>query len=94
MVVLLPRDQTILLGRHAPDPAIRGALAPYDQVSRRHAELLITGTAARIRDLGSANGTFVNDIPVSPETTIPIGEGVRLRFGKELELALIAGGLS
>ncbi len=61
---------------------------------RRHAELLITGTTARIRDLGSVNGTFVNDIPVSPETIVPIGQGLRLRFGKELELALMPGGLS
>lgn len=31
------------------------------QISRHHAEFIFTGTGWRLRDLGSANGTFVND---------------------------------
>lgn len=92
VIVCLRPDETVLLGREAVDPTIKAALEHHDQVSRRHAELLITGTAARIRDLGSTNGTYVNDIPVNPETTVPIGNGLRLRFGQELELTLMPGG--
>lgn len=31
------------------------------QISRRHAELLFTGAGWQVRDLGSANGTYVNE---------------------------------
>src|SRR5688500_7828684 len=33
---------------------------PYSAVSSLHAELMDTGTALVLRDLGSTNGTFVN----------------------------------
>ncbi|MNC90361.1 FHA domain protein [compost metagenome] len=37
------------------------------------------GSAARLRDLGSKNGTFVDDLRV--EGHIALRDGARLRFG-------------
>lgn len=91
VVAHIPFDQRILLGRKAIDPVIRAALESHDQVSREHAEITVTGTTARIKDLKSTNGTFVNGVRVESVTTIPIGEGLRLRFGQELELFLLPG---
>ena len=35
-------------------------LIPLPQVSRAHAEVVVDGDTALVRDLGSSNGTFVN----------------------------------
>lgn len=55
-------------------------------VSRHHARLVVTGGAITLEDLGSKNGTFVSDVPVTrpvsvtAETDIRIGRTrIRLR---------------
>jgi DNA-binding CsgD family transcriptional regulator len=48
-------------------------------VSRRHAEIAVNGTAVVITDLGSRNGTFVDDQSVQKAVA---RDGQRLRFGK------------
>jgi len=48
-------------------------------VSRRHARLHLSDTGLTIEDLGSKNGTFVGDTPIT--TVTPIADGDRLRFG-------------
>jgi pSer/pThr/pTyr-binding forkhead associated (FHA) protein len=35
-------------------------VVPVREVSRRHAEIVLTGTGYVLKDLGSPNGTFVN----------------------------------
>ncbi|HEY3447702.1 MAG TPA: FHA domain-containing protein [Myxococcales bacterium] len=49
-----------------------------DSVSRRHAEIVKTGQKFSVRDLGSANGTFLNGDRVSEA---PIEPGDVVRFG-------------
>jgi DNA-binding winged helix-turn-helix (wHTH) protein len=51
---------------------------PSPSVSRQHAALIIEGTAARLRDLGSKNGTFVDEIRVEGPTALRDGASVRL----------------
>jgi DNA-binding winged helix-turn-helix (wHTH) protein len=48
-------------------------------VSRRHACIRVIGEAATIEDLGSKNGTSVNDSPVGPAQ--PLSDGDSLRLG-------------
>lgn len=52
---------------------------PSSSVSRQHAVVVIEGTAARLRDLGSKNGTFVDELRV--ERPMALRDGARLRFG-------------
>lgn len=47
-------------------------------VSRRHARIMIEANAAVVEDLGSKNGTYVNDRPVSSPTPVVDGDQVRL----------------
>lgn len=51
---------------------------PSTSVSRQHAALTVEGTAARLRDLGSKNGTFVDEIRVERPTALRDGARVRL----------------
>lgn len=52
----------------------------HDLVSRRHCELFERGGHVYVRDLGSTNGTFLNDeqVPASTKTRVPPGGVVRV----------------
>jgi len=49
------------------------------EVSRRHAEIDIEGDAVILRDLGSRNGTLLNDEPISEPK--PLEDGDRIKVG-------------
>jgi DNA-binding winged helix-turn-helix (wHTH) protein len=63
-----------LLGREA------GAVAWLDSasVSRRHARIVVSAAGATIEDLGSRNGTHVNDEPVTAPVLLSDRDEVRL----------------
>lgn len=51
-------------------------------VSRRHARIVINGLVGVLEDLGSKNGTYLNDRPVKEPTSIVDGD--KVRFGSVL----------
>ncbi len=51
---------------------------PDSTVSSHHAELQIQGTQCVLRDLGSSNGTFVNDERIRAAKEIKPGDSIRL----------------
>ena len=55
---------------------------PERQVSRQHAEIFLDHGLYYIRDLGSKNGTYVNDRPIT--------EAIRLQDGDSVQIALCA----
>lgn len=57
-----------------------------DDVSRRHATVVAQASGWAVKDLGSRNGTFVNDQPVVTITAIYHKD--RIRFGVKAEYAL------
>jgi DNA-binding winged helix-turn-helix (wHTH) protein len=57
----------------------RGIAVLEPSVSRNHAELYLEGERWMIKDLGSANGTFVDDKLI--EAPVQIQSGDRVRFG-------------
>ena len=69
-----PAGQARRIGR-VPDNDI---MVPHPSVSRHHAELHTTPDGYRIVDLGSHNGTFVNEQRVSAAT---LAEGDTIGFG-------------
>ena len=50
-------------------------------VSRRHAEIRMTPTGLLLRDLGSTNGTFINDVRIT-EAYIPADAECRLGYSR------------
>ena len=64
------------------DPACELALTNADKASRsvswRHARIDLTPKAAFVTDLGSSNGTFVNDRRISGRTPLRKGDHIRL----------------
>src|SRR5690606_26468779 len=52
-----------------------------DTMSRRHSVVSMADGRAAVRDLGSTNGTFVNDCPVKPHEEAALAPGDRLRAG-------------
>jgi len=54
---------------------------PHPQVSGRHAEVEATSSGIVVRDLGSANGTFVGGVRVLKNRPQPIKDGDRVQLG-------------
>ena len=52
---------------------------PSGSVSRRHAAIVMEGRTATVKDLGSKNGTFVDDIRA--DGAIVLRDGARVRLG-------------
>jgi DNA-binding CsgD family transcriptional regulator len=49
----------------------------HPTVSRRHVELVLCGESLSVRDLGSRNGTYVDDTRIE-RATLPVGQSLRL----------------
>ncbi len=83
----LPEKAEIRLGRFdsvtKTEPDVD--LAPFDKkrlTSRRHAKILREeGRLFVFEEIGTANGTFVNDKRVATGVKVEIGDGDELRFG-------------
>lgn len=73
----------LVIGR---DPSCDLALTNHSQVSRRHARLIPDAQGWRIEDLGSTNGTFVDEKPVR-NALLP--HGARLKMGDFEALARV-----
>ena len=67
-----------VVGRLAENPIPVDA----DSVSRRHAKLHLRADGWVVEDLGSTNGTFVNDVKIAAPTAIHDGD--QLRFGSAI----------
>jgi len=78
----LQPDRELVIGRR--DDA--DILIADDGVSRRHASLRVDGAHALVKDLGSANGTFVDGAQVQEAL---LGNGSRVHIGLQTVLKFI-----
>ena len=75
---VLPIEAGRTIGREGTDVVL-----PDPEVSRRHAVMrVLEGGEAAIEDLGSTNGTYVNDERTEGTTLVDVGDIVR--FGNTL----------
>ena len=85
------------VGREAGFSPISGQLDAFPTVSRRHAVVGVAQGQWTIRDLGSTNGTYVNDTRLAEGATRAIHNGDRVRFSQGLQVRVeiaAAGGMS
>src|SRR3954464_2189684 len=68
-------DGTLDAGR---EPSLPLHLDEDGQVSRRHARFSLQGSDVVVEDLGSTNGTYVNEQPISSPRTPRAGHKVRV----------------
>jgi NADPH-dependent 2,4-dienoyl-CoA reductase/sulfur reductase-like enzyme/pSer/pThr/pTyr-binding forkhead associated (FHA) protein len=75
---LLSQTKIVTIGRQA------GAylLIDNDSVSRRHAEISFANKQYMLRDLGSSNGTFVNETRLEADNVYILKPNDQVRFGK------------
>jgi hypothetical protein len=95
VLLLEPGREEFLVGR--PDP-VTGTqpeinLGPFDlnrTLSRRHAKILHQGGKWVVREeVGTTNGTFVNDGRIQTGTAVELTPGDKLRFGS-IEVEFVA----
>lgn len=61
-----------------------------ESVSRNHCKLMNTGKTVMVRDLGSTNGTYVNDIPVDEHV---LRDGDLIKIGRTIFKFLTGGNI-
>lgn len=70
------------IGRLETFSQLAPKLATCENISRRHAELFLDGGSLFIKDLGSTNGTFLDDIRLPVGKPELVSDGARIRFGE------------
>jgi hypothetical protein len=76
------------IGRDYSFSPLARELTPYTHVSRKHAELMVYGDGVWVRDLGSRNGTYVNNEEVPKGQAYLIDADSIVRFGPLLAVSL------
>jgi pSer/pThr/pTyr-binding forkhead associated (FHA) protein len=71
----IPVDSVVDIGR---DPSLPVSLEADSQVSRRHARVTAQGGGAVAEDLGSTNGTYVNEQPIHAPRSLNPGDRIRV----------------
>jgi FHA domain/Double zinc ribbon len=81
----VPAGTSVILGRDPAQSLVAAAFGQYDNVSRRHATVMVDdGGRASIRDEGSTNGTFVNGDRVLPGAEVRLVDGDRIRLAADV----------
>lgn len=87
-VVIDVRLQPTILGRYDPDALKQPDIdltkfqAHDEGVSRLHAEIQLFNDRVCVQDLGSRNGTFVNNEKIAPYIEHPLYDGDWLKLGR------------
>jgi pSer/pThr/pTyr-binding forkhead associated (FHA) protein len=89
---IISRDSTITIGRRDPKRKINPTIDLTEErgaqlgVSRLHAEINFQNNRYYLKDMGSANGTWINNSKLVPYQPHPIETGDQVRLG---QLALL-----
>jgi hypothetical protein len=82
-------ESALRIGRDPEFSALARQLWADQRISRRHADLSPVEDGVIIRDLGSSNGTYVDDVRLTPGKALLLHHDVRLRFGPSLIAKLV-----
>ncbi len=88
-------DRTVALaeGEHFIGRAPEGLVSIASRkVSRRHARIVVTSRAAKLEDLGSKNGTYLNDRRIEGGVELAHGDAIQVGPAKLIFKAFVADG--
>jgi hypothetical protein len=89
-VVQVRPGQEVILGRAAQHTASAPQLAAFDNVSRTHATIGVTSDGAVwLRDEGSANGTWADEVPVPQGQIRPLHDGSVIRLASNVTVEVL-----
>lgn len=93
--VIIPIQPEIFFGRSAPgEPQPTVDLSKYNGhmlgVSRNHAKMVATASGFTLEDLGSANGTWLNENRLTQGTPRQVNGGDQIRFGHMIAFVYFA----
>lgn len=86
--IIINGNKTITIGRRDPKRRVNPTLDLTEDngaklgVSRMHAEINYVNGRYYVRDLDSANGTWVNEAKLAPQQPFPIDSGDQIRLGQ------------
>jgi len=82
----VPVSGTLAIGRDPEFSRLAPHLDEYTNVSREHAEVFREAGELVVRDVGSMNGTFLNDEQLAEHVPAVVRDGDVLRLGRDVEL--------
>lgn len=92
--ILINNKGRIILGRiKSPEDELKIDLNEYEAhslgVSRQHAALTLQDETCTLEDLGSTNGTWINDVQLEANRPYPLRNGDSIRLGRLLIIVSI-----
>jgi len=88
LVVTIADGESASFGRAVDRADVSASLAPYDGVSRRHADIAFGQGQLEVSDLQSTNGTFVDDIQVHGAVRLAASRSMSIRLGRGAALTV------
>jgi len=82
-------DRPLKIGRDPAYSTFARQLWADPRISRRHAEIEPQPDGLLLRDLGSSNGTYIDDELLPARSSILITSDIQLRFGTDLAVKLV-----
>lgn len=82
---LLPNRSIFIIGKpdgEKPSDIDVSVLPNSDIVSRNHAQIWINNDEYHITDMGSSNGTYVNNVKLQPKIFYPLNSGDTISLGQ------------
>lgn len=86
---IVPLPDYLAIGRDRSFSEVAAQLRAFPNVSGQHAEIRRNGGGFSIRDLGSMNGTFVDDVAIPPQQDMPLRGASTLRFARHLTARIV-----
>lgn len=83
-----PFDRSLNIGRDPSFSPLADRLAPFSNISRRHATLRLTNDGLEVEDLASTNGTFVDGARLPARVCRVVRGSAVLRFAASLNVTL------
>ncbi len=82
-------DHRIAIGRDSEYSSFANHLRADGKISRRHASIEPTESGIIVRDMGSSNGTYVDDQPLGYTGSRTVPHDAVLKFGTDLAVELV-----